>query len=423
MKLTWRIIIRISLLMVIVLSIWAVLFHGAVMDEVNDEIDDSLELLSENLIRRVLHGEELPSVNNGTNNTYFIDSVTAEYASETPKIRYSNEIMHIADKNDDEPSRVRRTIFMDEQNAYHMLTVATPTVETEELMEAIANWIVLLYCSLLVLIIVICLWVLSRSMRPLYRLLRWLDNTDISHGVEPIDNPTDVNEFVRLNDAIFRSAKRSEQLYTQQKQFTGNASHEIQTPLAVCQSRLEMLANTDLSEEQLLEVIKTQNTLEYISRLNKELLLLTKIDGGQFTDIAEIDMKKLAEKSAEDFGMIFQYRQISLSMDCTGAPTISMNTTLASVLITNLIRNAYVHNHPHGKIVISIDDTELKVSNTGDTTPLDASQIFERFYQGQKHEGSTGLGLALVRAVCGLYGFALQYYYVDGYHNFSIKFH
>lgn len=422
MKLTWRIILRISLLLTVILAVWAVLFHNTVIEEVNDEIDDSLELFSENLIRRLLHGEQMPSVNNGTNNTYFLDTVTAEYAATNPNISYSNEVVHIAEKDDDEPSRVLKTIFRDEQGAYYQLTVATPTVETEDLLTAITNWVILLYGSLLVLIVAICLWVLWRSMRPLYRLLKWLDENDISHGVQPLDNPTRVSEFARLNEAIFRSTKRSEQLYMQQKQFTGNASHEIQTPLAVCQSRLEMLAETPLTEEQLSEVIKTQKTLEYISRLNKELLLLTKIDGGQFTDVAEIDMEQQIEKSAEDFAMIFQHRHITLSVHGTGAPKVRMNPTLASVLLTNLIKNAYVHNHAGGEIVISIDAMGLEVSNTGAAVALDASQIFERFYQGHKREGSTGLGLALVKAICGLYGFALQYDYADEHHKFSIKF-
>lgn len=422
MKLTWRIILRISLLLTVVLAVWAVLFHNTVIEEVNDEIDDSLELFSENLIRRLLHGEQMPSVNNGTNNTYFLDTVTAEYAATNPNISYSNEVVHIAEKDDDEPSRVLKTIFRDEQGAYYQLTVATPTVEAEDLLTAITNWVILLYGSLLVLIVAICLWVLWRSMRPLYRLLKWLDENDISHGVQPLDNPTRVSEFARLNEAIFRSTKRSEQLYMQQKQFTGNASHEIQTPLAVCQSRLEMLAETPLTEEQLSEVIKTQKTLEYISRLNKELLLLTKIDGGQFTDVTEIDMEQQIEKSAEDFAMIFQHRSITLSVHGTGAPKVRMNPTLASVLLTNLIKNAYVHNHAGGEIVISIDAMGLEVSNTGAAVALDASQIFERFYQGHKREGSTGLGLALVKAICGLYGFALQYDYADEHHKFSIKF-
>lgn len=422
MKLTWRIVLRISLLMTVVLPIWAVLFHNAVIEEVNDEIDDSLELFSENLIQRMLHGEQLPDVDNGTNNTYFVDSVTAQYANETPMSIYSNEVTHLADNVDDEPARVLKTIFLDEHGGYYQLTVATPTVETEDLRESIMNWIIILYCSLLVLIIIICMWVLWGTMRPLYRLLKWLDLKDISHGVQPIDNPTNVSEFIRLNEAVFRSAKRSEQVYMQQKQFTGNASHEIQTPLAVCQSRLELLANTDLSEEQLSEVIKTQKSLAYISRLNKELLLLTKIDGGQFTDVSEIDAKKLVEKSVDDFTMLFQHRHIKLSVSCAGIPMVQMNPTLASVLLTNLIKNAYVHNHPQGEIAISIDSLGLEVSNTGNAMPLDSSQIFERFYQGSKCEGSTGLGLALVKAICGLYGFDLKYNYLNEVHKFSIKF-
>lgn len=424
MKLTWRITLRISMLLTVVLFGWAVLFHNAIIEEVNDEIDDSLEHFSEKLIRRMLHGEQLPEVDNGTNNTYFLESVTAEYAANNLSTSYSNEVVQTkGDDYDEEPSRVLRTIFRDSTGAYHLLKVATPTVETDELRESITFWIVLLYGSLLVLIIAICLWVLWRSMRPLYRLLNWLDDNDISSGVQPIINPTNVSEFKRLNEAVFRSAKRSEQLYTQQKQFTGNASHEIQTPLAVCQSRLEMLSDTPLSEEQLGEVVKTQKTLEYISRLNKDLLLLTKIDGRQFKDIEKIDIGLLIKKDVEDLAIIFQHRQIAVSVDYNGELMVKMSPMLAGVLIGNLIKNAYVHNHPHrGRISMAVYSYGIEVSNTGPYAALDGLQIFERFYQGNKREGSTGLGLALVKAICDLYGFKLCYSYTKEVHKFSVKF-
>lgn len=421
MKLTWRIVIRISLLMSVVLAIWVVLFYNAVIEEVNDETDDSLEFFSENLTSRVLRGEELPAANNGTNNTYFWESVTEEYAMNYPHVAYSNEVVYIQEKGDDEPARVLRTIFQDGEGKYHMLTVATPTIDKDDLREALAYWIIILYAILLILTVVVCLWVLWRSMRPLYRILRWLDENDISKGVAMLENPTKMSEFIRLNEAVVRSAQRSEQLYNQQKQFTGNASHEIQTPLAVCQNRLDLLLDTSLTESQMGEVIKVQQTLEYISRLNKELLLLAKIDGGQFAQTAQVDVAVLVGKVAEDCGMVYQHTGSEVSIDISAGLLVVMNPTLASVLVTNLVKNAFLHSREQGVIRLSIFDGILRVSNSGDTA-LDSGKIFERFYQQNKRDGSTGLGLAMVKAIVDLYGFDLHYDFTDNQHIFSIKF-
>lgn len=421
MKLTWRIVIRIALLMSLVLAVWAVLFHNAIIEEVNDETDDSLEFFSENLIQRVLRGEELPAADNGTNNTYFWESIPEEYARTHPNVVYSNEIVYIKEQDEDEPARVLKTIFQDDQGQYHLLTVATPTIDTYDLRESLTSWIVTLYVSLLLLTVVVCLWVLWRSMRPLYRILRWLDVNDISKGVQPLDNPTRMHEFVRLSETVVRSARRSEQLYNQQKQFTGNASHEIQTPIAVCQSRLDLLLDTDLSEAQMGEIIKVQQTLEHISRLNKELLLLAKIDGGQFAQVAPIDVAALAAKTAEECNMVYRHMGTQLTVDAAEPLAVQMNPTLASVLVTNLVKNAFLHNAEQGNLCITVSDGWLRVANSGDT-PLDDAQIFQRFYQGSKREGSTGLGLAIVKAIAELYGFKLCYVFKEGQHIFSIKF-
>ena len=178
-----------------------------------------------------------------------------------------------------------RTIFADKDDNYFLQEVATPSFEKEDLREAVANWILFLYIVLLVTLLTVCIWVFYRSLRPLYTLLNWLDSylPGKQHG--PVPNDTRIPEFRRLNEAAAQAVERSEQLFKQQKQFIGNASHELQTPLAVCNNRIEwLLDNTELTEEQMEELFKTKHTLNYIVRLNKSLLFLSRIDNGQFTN-------------------------------------------------------------------------------------------------------------------------------------------
>ena len=133
MKLIYRIIIRIALMLTVVLGAWAVFFYIAVIDEVNDEVDDSLEDYSETIIIRALAGEELPSKNNGSNNQYYLRKVSKEYADEREDICYKDSMVYIVEKEETEPARILTTLFKDDEGQYYELTVSTPTIEKDDL--------------------------------------------------------------------------------------------------------------------------------------------------------------------------------------------------------------------------------------------------------------------------------------------------
>ena len=336
-------------------------------------------------------------------------------------IIYKDSMVYIPEKDETEPARILTTIFKDDGEKFFELTVATPSIEKEDLKDAMAGWIIFLYIALLLTIIVINVWVFYRNMRPLYVLLHWLDKYRIGKVNEPLQNNTRVSEFRKLNEAAVRYAERSEQMFEQQKQFIGNASHEMQTPLAICRNRLEMLMEDEnLSESQLEELMKTHQTLEHITKLNKSLLLLSKIENGQFTDTVQVEVNKLLRQYLEDYKEVYQYREIITSIEEEGVFYLTINETLAVVLLTNLLKNAFVHNMDGGHIRIVITPHSVMFCNTGAAQPLDARRIFERFYQGKKKEGSTGLGLAIADTICKMQALRLCYEYKSGEHCFTL---
>lgn len=422
MKLIYYILIRISLALTVILTGWAIFFYIAVMDEVNDEVDDSLEDYSELIIIRALAGEELPSKNSGSNNQYFLREVSKGYADAREDIMYKDSMVYIPEKQETEPARILTTLFKDDADRHFELTVATPSIEKNDLKQAITGWMGFLYILLLFIIILISVWVFYRNMRPLYVLLHWLDKYRIGAKNEPLQNNTDVSEFRRLNEAAIRNAERSEQLFEQQKQFIGNASHEMQTPLAICRNRLEMLMEDEtLSESQLEELVKTHQTLEHITKLNKSLLLLSKIENGQFADVTRVEVNSVLKQYVEDYKEVYAYRNIEVTICEEDTCYLMMNETLAVVLITNLLKNAFVHNIDGGCIRIVITAQSITFCNTGVGHPLDGERIFQRFYQVQKKEGSTGLGLAIADTICKMQSISLHYYYKEGKHCFVLR--
>ena len=422
MKLVYRILLHLSWALSLLLAAWAVLFYFTLIDEINDEVDDALEARAEVIVKRVLAGRELPVPADEGNNGYFLHEVSPQYAAAQHHERYSDEEIFIPERDDKEPARVLRKVFRDGAGQWRELTVMTPTIEKDDLRESILRWMVCLYLFLLLMILLVTVIVLYRTMRPLYALLRWLDGYTVGARNAPLAVETSVTEFRKLNDAARRYAERAESSFERQKQFIGNASHEMQTPLAVCRNRLEMLVDegATLTEAQLGEIAKVQRTLDYLVRLNRSLLLLSKIDNGQFPETGEVDFNALAGRMAEDLSEIYASRGMHLAMHEEGRLTVNMNPTLAASLMSNLLKNAFVHGDAGGEIVVTLSPHGLRVENSGAAGPLDAAHLFERFYQGAKKEGSTGLGLSIAEAICRLSGLRIEYAYGAGMHRFTV---
>lgn len=422
MKLIWRLTLRISLALSLLLAGWAFLFYITVIDEVNDEVDDRLEAYSERIIRRYLAGQPLPSADNGTTTDYSLSEVDAVYADDRSPELYFDEQIYIPELDEDGPVRVLRTIFRDSDGRLLELTVSTPTIEKDDLQEAILRWVVILYGSMLLAVILVSGWVFWRSLRPLYALLRWLDNYTVGSKIPPLEKPTRITEFRKLTDAARRSAERTERLFEEQKQFIGNASHEMQTPLAVCRNRLEMIAEDPaLPERHLGEVLSVLHTLESLTRLNRTLLLLSKIDNGQFPESAEICLNDILREHLESYAEIYGHRHISVTLEEEGRMQVAMNGTLAEMLVTNLLKNAYIHNREEGFIHIRFTPRSVTFANTGDPLPFDEADLFKRFRQGGRRDDSTGLGLALADSICKRYGMVITYVYAQGEHRFTVS--
>ncbi|MEG1615753.1 MAG: HAMP domain-containing sensor histidine kinase [Bacteroidales bacterium] len=422
MKLISRITLRISIIVTLILTLWGGLFYFAITDEINDETDDSLEDYSEQLIRKKLSGEDLPSDNNGSNNQFFIRQISPEVARSLPTVSYADSMVYIKEKKETEPARIHSSVFKDDEGAYYVLEVFTPTFEKRDLIQSILVWIILLYSGLVIAIVGVNIWVFYGSMKPFYRLLKWMDSYQIGSNQELPDNQTDITEFKKLNEAAYSYMRRAEQLFEQQKQFIGNASHEIQTPVAICRNRIEMLMEDEnLTETQYIELSKTLATLTQISRLNKSLLLLSKIENGQYPEKKKVDFGVMLEKYAEDYQEVFAYKNILFDFSFRGSFKLNMNEALAGMLLSNLLKNAYVHNKEGGEIKVRITPELFSISNTGDPEALDPEKIFKRFYQSKHKKGSSGLGLAIVESICRLENLQLSYSFEKGLHCFKIS--
>ena len=402
------------------MALWAALFYFAMVNEINDETDDVLGDYAELVMRRALAGKPLPAPNNGSNNSYSVTPVDEKYLAENPAITFYDETVYIPEKEETEPSRVLKTVFCDAEGQYYEIKVATPTFERTDLLETIAYYIIGLYIVLMLTIFAVVSLVYYYNMRPLYRLLEWFDKYRPGTNSEPLPDSSSVVEFRKLSMAAQQAVERAEYYFEQQKQFIGNASHELQTPLAVLGNRIEwMMDNTALTEEQFGELSKMRQSIHRLVRLNRTLLLLSKIDNGHFLDKADVDIVPIIENELEVYNEIFADKGITCNVKVPQRFVVQMDEMLATTMFTNLIKNAFVHSMGGGVVEITLSRGELTVSNNGDEA-LDKARLFDRFYTSGK-TGSTGLGLALVKSIAGSYGFGLEYAFKENKHSFKIR--
>ncbi|MBQ2371835.1 MAG: HAMP domain-containing histidine kinase [Bacteroidales bacterium] len=421
MKLLYKITLTLLVPLSLTIGIWGWLSYRTMSKKIHADTDLILKSYSSDIIMRLLSGKELPERFNGAYNTYYIQSLTPEEAAESPAVEYGEAEAFLKSQEDFASSRIRSQIFQDNEGNFRKITVSLPTFEQDMLIEHVFWWTMLLFIVLLASVLAIGLVLLNYNMKPLYRLLDWIDRYEPGVQGSKVPSDTDIVEFRKLASAIEHAVTRFETQYEERKIFIGNASHELQTPLAVCSNRIEMmLEHPDMTEALAEEMIKVHRSLSGLIRLNKTLLLLSKIENGQFPQTADVDMNALAKESIELHQEIYDHKNIAAEIDGEDRFVHRIDEQMASVLIGNLVKNAFLYTPSGGTINVTMSKTGFSISNTGNA-PLDKDKVFRRFYQpsGRK-EGATGLGLALAYSVCMNNGMDITYDFINDRHIFSI---
>ncbi len=326
--------------------------------------------------------------------------------------------------NEEEPYReISGTISVD--GALYKLVINISLVENEDLLGSI----VLVETILLILLMGGMVWINRSSSKkiwqPFYTALNNIQEYEVNKNTSAPFKKTDIDEFTELNKAISNLFNRSSETYLQQKEFTENASHELQTPLAIFQSKLELLMQTmPLTEEQAMLIQDMQNANHRLARLNKSLLLLSKIENNQFTSEEDVNVTALTAKTVQQLINGVKSKNIEIEESYHDQLIVKANRDLIEILIINLLVNAIRYNIENGKVVVLVDKKILSVKNTGGLAPLN-EKVFERFYKGETstaNTDSTGLGLAIAKNICRLFNFTITYNFENNMHVFAVNF-
>lgn len=412
---------NLSILLFFLIGIWGISFYYMVAEEVTDETDDTLEHYRDIIVSKALQEPEMLDSQDNILHSYSISPISDEMAEDYEETYYDASI-YIDSEDEEIPVRVMKSCFRAPDDRFYELELRISTMERDDMIESLFYYLIALYVLLLLCTMIGMRVVLKKVFVPLQKLLAWLDSIIPGKPVPALVNETKISEFRKLNDSAVAMSRRSEQAYEEQKQFIENASHELQTPLAISRSKLELLAESEgLTGQQLADIDELYRTLGRAVKLNKSLLLLSRINNGQFPDTKEVNINEMVKEIMSDLTEVYDYKELNYSLEEPEVCIVRMNESLAHILLVNLLKNALIHTPKRGTVNVVIRKDRLCISNSGDK-PLNPEKIFRRFYRSDSgSKESTGLGLAISKSIADMYGIRLGYEYGEN-HTFVLKF-
>ena len=412
---------KLALLLFLSMAVWGVLFYYAIVDEVVDETDDTLENYGEILMKSALHDPAILQTEGTLMSFYKFTPISEEEGCRYRQVFYDATV-YIELEDEDEPVRVMCTAFRMPDGQYYELKLMISILERDDMVEAM-----LWYLGALFLLFLICTsigiqLVLKGAFRPLQQLLDWLYRIQPGKEVPPLENPTKIREFRRLSEAALDMGTRCYKAYEEQKQFIENASHELQTPLAIMKGKVELLAESEgMTEQQMKELEGIYTTLGRAVKLNKSLLLLSRIENGQYAEMENVSVDDIVDESLPDLMEVYASKRVNLMRSREEEPfVICCNHSLAHILVSNLLKNSLLHNREEGELMVLTTPVSLVIKNTGDA-PLNEEKLFRRFYRGAEgKKDSTGLGLAIAHSIARSASLRLTYEWQEGLHCFHL---
>jgi signal transduction histidine kinase len=304
-----------------------------------------------------------------------------------------------------------------------VITIFQIISERNELLQDIGLYMLILFFALLLISILINYLIARNLWKPFYNSVKIAGRFDIQSD-KPLDLPeTDIKEFDQLNKVFDSMTRKMRDDYLNLKEFSENASHEIQTPLAVIRSKTDLLMQQKSLNKDSLRLIKSINeSTTKLFKLNQGLLLISKIENKVFHEKKMVSLKQISLNGLDNYKEILQLKKIKVEIETSDEALVEMNDVLAEVLISNLLSNAVRFNIDGGFIRCHIDNKFLIITNTGLAMTSNPEELFKRFHKKSDHTQSVGLGLSIVKEITESYGMHISYTCKDAIHELKLQY-
>jgi len=408
---------RIYLILIIVLLMaGSGLFMYAISSVMKENVDEALHSNLKTLIHQSQKSGAIASISTPQL------KITPVSVLQDTTIRYSDTSMYSDVEHEPFKYRQITTEAMIGGQPYHIVLRRAKT-ESDDLFGTI-----LIVELIFAVLLAACLFILNKNIlqkiwNPFYGTLQQITDYKIGQQEEIKWPDTEIDEFQMLNSVLKKMIGRVEKEYNSLKEFTENASHEIQTPISVLAGKIDgLLQDESLSREQSRQLYEIQKVSGKLSRLNKALLKLTKIENDQYVRKRMLNISELLEKLMADYQTLIDAKNIGLKKEINSQTTVYMNEELAELMMRNLLSNAVKHSYSGGIIEIELNEHCFIIHNSGTESAHNPKQYFERFKRGKENDTSLGLGLSIVSAIADINKFDITYNIEGRMHSIILRF-
>ncbi|MEZ0487632.1 type IX secretion system histidine kinase PorY [Fibrella aquatica] len=408
-------------LLLMLLVLCSAISYAVMRYAVNSNIDEILFNRRNAIIRTFARQQGVLPRDAADYNDFILKPLPRSVQIDT-SLRYSDTLIYEPTDQEEDEYRKLQTQFSFQGKPY-ALTIVRTHLENPEIIGTISATLIPLYLFVIGGLLIAGRYLTQRLWTPFYHTLTKLTEFDLDSTAPIQFEPAHITEFEALNQAVSGLTARNQRAYQQQKQFIENASHEMQTPLAVIQTKIELLyQQPQLGQQQASLLHAVGGQTERLTRLNKALLLLSKIDNRQFTDRTRVVWADIVTNILPYFEEQAEKYSLTIHSAIEPGAHVHTNPVLADILLSNLLKNAFVHNVPNGQVNIRTEGRTLTVENTGEAPDIAPDLLFERFRKASRQKQTLGLGLAIVKSIVDVNGWQISYVYADGQHRVSVNY-
>jgi signal transduction histidine kinase len=399
----------------ITFAIFAIMLYIIVEHTITNEVDEQLTNVYQKVVKGLLLGKDVSfppfvEINDLTNAKF-------ESGYKDVNIKTDEE-----DDNEGEPFRQYSSVT--EINGKKIaIIVRISLIEKEDMFFSIFFVTVVAVFFFLIILFLINKFSSQKVLKDFYDTLKKLDSFSLANNDKLEFNKSKIKEFTKLNEVVEKLSEKAKSEYRSLKEFTEESNHELQTPVAVIKSKLEMLLQSENMKEEELGLINVAiNNLHKLERINKSILLLNKLDHKYLFNDTHFNIGNEIKNVLSTYSDIIDSREITLKVSIDPNTIITANTSLINILLNNLVSNSIRHNIESGEIIIESKEKKLLIKNTGLPLSESSDKMFKKFQKGNKSYDSSGLGLSIVKKICEQYKMDIKYKVIDNWHQIELDF-
>lgn len=417
MRLQAKINIRFLTLMLLVFAVAGLLFYYLMGRVIDQNIREMLESRKAYVILNLQKNPAEADTVSSLDHSLFVRKIDKPEGYEF----YADTLAY--DQREKELIPFRKLTFtVKSGDGHYEVALLQSLLEMEDLRMMIFFFMGILFLVLMVTLFFVNRWLSAKTWRPFFKSLSVLRMWKFNEEQAAQFAPTGISEFDQLNSILEAMMQKIRTDFVNLKEFTENASHEMQTPLAIIKSKLELILQEPALDDNQRRQIKTAfDSAIRLSKLNEALLLLSKIENQQFVGQKEINFTELIRAKMDQFEELFVLKQIEVTTQLEEELFITMNPLLADILVSNLLSNALRHNREQGKVLVQAKAQKIVMANTGHNREIDATRLFRRFAKQAAPGDSNGLGLSIAYEICKSVHLRLEYYFAEGMHHFVLS--